>query len=196
MLAGTIRSCLSGSVSRSRRRCDHENIVASLLPTFLPCENRRFTQTGFTQDTCREIDLFVIVIGIGLGCAKGGAESAGREYYERLCMRAVNQCIGRAIRHKDDYAAIVLLDQRYARPRVMSQLPKWITGQPQPTTRNGAPAGAGAGAAAAGAHDTAVGGGCGGSGRVVVAEQYGVAQRELCKFFRAREQAQPQPQLQ
>jgi hypothetical protein len=82
---------LSGSVSRSRRRCDHENIVASLLPTFLPCENRRFTQTGFTQDTCREIDLFVIVIGIGLGCAKGGAESAGREYYERLCMRAVNQ---------------------------------------------------------------------------------------------------------
>jgi hypothetical protein len=26
-----------------------------------------------------------------LGCAKGGAESAGREYYERLCMRAVNQ---------------------------------------------------------------------------------------------------------
>ena len=29
----------------------------------------------------------------------GGVEEAGREYYDRLCMRAVNQCIGRAIRY-------------------------------------------------------------------------------------------------
>ena len=34
--------------------------------------------------------LFLGLVGL-LGCAKGGAESAGREYYERLCMRAVNQ---------------------------------------------------------------------------------------------------------
>ncbi|CAO3701534.1 unnamed protein product [Rhizopus stolonifer] len=50
----------------------------------------------------------------------------GVEYYENLCMRGVNQSIGRAIRHKGDYATIVLLDQRYATDRIQKKLPKWI----------------------------------------------------------------------
>lgn len=41
-------------------------------------------------------------------------------------MRGVNQSIGRAIRHKGDYATIVLLDQRYATDRIRKKLPKWI----------------------------------------------------------------------
>ena len=51
---------------------------------------------------------------------------AGREYYTNLCMKAVNQSIGRAIRHKGDYAAMLLLDGRYAKPDVRGRLPKWI----------------------------------------------------------------------
>ncbi|KAG0203919.1 DEAD H (Asp-Glu-Ala-Asp His) box helicase 11 [Mortierella sp. NVP41] len=52
--------------------------------------------------------------------------TAGSEYYENLCMRAVNQSIGRAIRHQGDYAVIVLMDRRYGVPRIRKKLPGWI----------------------------------------------------------------------
>ncbi|KAI8602659.1 helicase C-terminal domain-containing protein [Dissophora ornata] len=52
--------------------------------------------------------------------------TAGSEYYENLCMRAVNQSIGRAIRHQGDYAVIVLMDKRYGAPRIRKKLPGWI----------------------------------------------------------------------
>ena len=45
---------------------------------------------------------------------KPGVKSRGRAYYEALCMRAVNQSVGRAIRHVADFAAIVFVDGRYA----------------------------------------------------------------------------------
>lgn len=57
---------------------------------------------------------------------KTTAKAAGREFYENACMRAVNQCIGRAIRHQNDYAAIVLMDRRYELPRIQGKLPAWI----------------------------------------------------------------------
>jgi chromosome transmission fidelity protein 1 len=51
---------------------------------------------------------------------------ASREHAENLCMRAVNQAIGRAIRHKGDWASILLFDGRYAQQRVRGKLPGWI----------------------------------------------------------------------
>lgn len=57
----------------------------------------------------------------------------GKDYYENLCMKAVNQSIGRAIRHINDYAAILLVDTRYATDsskrnssHPTNKLPKWI----------------------------------------------------------------------
>ena len=53
-------------------------------------------------------------------------KEASREFSENACMRAVNQSIGRAIRHKDDYASILLLDKRYTGERIEGKLPGWI----------------------------------------------------------------------
>lgn len=58
--------------------------------------------------------------------AETAAKAAGRDFFENSCMRAVNQCIGRAIRHRNDYAAIVLIDRRYETQRVQGKLPAWI----------------------------------------------------------------------
>ncbi|CAJ0961772.1 unnamed protein product, partial [Ranitomeya imitator] len=54
--------------------------------------------------------------------------SAGKTLIENLCMKAVNQSIGRAIRHRGDFASIVLLDHRYSRPTILGKLPQWIRG--------------------------------------------------------------------
>ncbi|KAI2464854.1 DNA repair helicase [Annulohypoxylon bovei var. microspora] len=56
------------------------------------------------------------------------AKQAARDFYENACMRAVNQSIGRAIRHRNDYAAIVLIDRRFGTDRIKGKLPSWIRG--------------------------------------------------------------------
>ncbi|KAF2205065.1 ATP-dependent RNA helicase-like protein chl1 [Delitschia confertaspora ATCC 74209] len=56
----------------------------------------------------------------------GDGKAAAREFYENACMRAVNQCVGRAIRHRADYAAILMVDRRYSGQRIQAKLPRWI----------------------------------------------------------------------
>ncbi|KAM6936926.1 ATP-dependent DNA helicase DDX11 [Xenentodon cancila] len=56
----------------------------------------------------------------------GQGRSPGQALVENLCMKAVNQSIGRAIRHRSDYSSIVLCDRRYSRPATLSKLPTWI----------------------------------------------------------------------
>lgn len=47
-------------------------------------------------------------------------------FYEGLCMKAVNQSIGRAVRHINDYATILLLDERYDRLNTKNAFPDFI----------------------------------------------------------------------
>ncbi|XP_054844360.1 ATP-dependent DNA helicase DDX11 [Eublepharis macularius] len=62
---------------------------------------------------------------------KIAGQAPGRMLIENLCMKAVNQSIGRAIRHQKDFASIVLLDHRYARPAIFTKLPQWIRSSTQ-----------------------------------------------------------------
>eukprot|EP00347_Sterkiella_histriomuscorum_P014288 403361448 len=50
----------------------------------------------------------------------------GSDFYENLCMKTLNQSIGRAIRHINDYACIILVDQRFSNKNIQNKLPKWI----------------------------------------------------------------------
>ena len=54
------------------------------------------------------------------------AKDEARTFYENACMRAVNQSVGRAIRHREDYAAIVMIDKRFGSERIRGKLPGWI----------------------------------------------------------------------
>jgi chromosome transmission fidelity protein 1 len=60
--------------------------------------------------------------------AAAASKQSARDFYENACMRAVNQSIGRAIRHRNDYAAIVLVDRRFSTERIKGKLPEWIRG--------------------------------------------------------------------
>jgi chromosome transmission fidelity protein 1 len=51
---------------------------------------------------------------------------AGKKLYEAMCMKSVNQSIGRSIRHVNDYATILLVDRRFTQDSVVAQLPAWI----------------------------------------------------------------------
>ncbi|KOS22170.1 ATP-dependent RNA helicase chl1 [Escovopsis weberi] len=64
--------------------------------------------------------------GLGREEATARGKSTARDFYENACMRAVNQSIGRAIRHRGDYAAIVLIDKRYGTDKIRGKLPGWI----------------------------------------------------------------------
>lgn len=73
---------------------------------------------------------------MGNGNAKGlrreeiskQANHAANEYYQNTCMRAVNQSVGRAIRHRGDWAGILMVDERYRREGIRAKLAGWIRG--------------------------------------------------------------------
>ncbi|KAM6163903.1 LOW QUALITY PROTEIN: regulator of telomere elongation helicase 1 [Rhynchocyon petersi] len=51
---------------------------------------------------------------------------SGQEWYRQQASRAVNQAIGRVIRHRQDFGAVFLCDHRFAHADARAQLPSWI----------------------------------------------------------------------
>ncbi len=52
---------------------------------------------------------------------------SGQSYYESRCLKAINQSIGRAVRHINDWSAIILMDCRYSEGRIRSGLSAWVS---------------------------------------------------------------------
>ncbi|KAI5180834.1 chromosome transmission fidelity protein 1, partial [Pancytospora epiphaga] len=78
---------------------------------------------NFSDDLCR----LVIVVGVPFPTNNLEFEERckyNKDYAVQSAMNVVNQSIGRALRHKDDYAAIVLLDMRYC--SLKTHLSQWI----------------------------------------------------------------------
>ncbi|KFK44187.1 hypothetical protein AALP_AA1G226000 [Arabis alpina] len=50
----------------------------------------------------------------------------GSDWYCQQAYRALNQAAGRCIRHRFDYGAIILLDERYKEPRNRASISKWL----------------------------------------------------------------------
>ena len=50
----------------------------------------------------------------------------GAEWYNLEAFRALNQAIGRVIRHKTDFGAVLLLDKRFGNEGNASKLPTWL----------------------------------------------------------------------
>ncbi|CAB4309336.1 unnamed protein product [Prunus armeniaca] len=51
---------------------------------------------------------------------------SGNEWYCHQAFRAVNQAAGRCIRHRFDYGAVILLDERYREERNTAYVSKWL----------------------------------------------------------------------
>ncbi|KAF7994684.1 hypothetical protein HCN44_004156 [Aphidius gifuensis] len=51
----------------------------------------------------------------------------GQDWYTVTAYRALNQALGRCIRHREDWGAIIMIDSRFMYEKNQSYLPRWIT---------------------------------------------------------------------
>ncbi|KAF0701694.1 Aste57867_7890 [Aphanomyces stellatus] len=58
--------------------------------------------------------------------APGEMKLGGNQWYVQQASRAVNQAVGRVIRHRHDYGAIILLDERFSYGQQKGTLSKWL----------------------------------------------------------------------
>lgn len=51
---------------------------------------------------------------------------SGSDWYSIQAFRALNQALGRCIRHKNDWGAVLVVDERFVSNATVSNLPKWV----------------------------------------------------------------------
>ncbi len=104
---------------------------------FAVCRGKISEGIDFSDDAARA----VVVVGVPFPCScdkrislkeeyldrhNQALQINGKAWYTQEAMKAVNQTIGRVIRHIYDYGAIVLVDQRYSSDWLRRNLSRWI----------------------------------------------------------------------
>eukprot|EP00435_Cladocopium_sp_Y103_P062667 s753_g24.t1 len=104
------------------------------------CRGKLCEGIDFTDKQCR----MVVMVGIPYPAKNDlrvilkqdflnlQAQGQGQCWYHREAMRAVNQTLGRVIRHRKDYGAVILCDARFSRS--LSGLSSWLRPQVCPMT--------------------------------------------------------------
>jgi hypothetical protein len=54
---------------------------------------------------------------------------SGEAWYAQQAFRALNQALGRCIRHRHDYGTLLLVDSRFTDDQKLSKLPQWLRGR-------------------------------------------------------------------
>ena len=112
-----------------------EEVAKSGAFLFIIMKGRFSEGINFADDLCR----CLVVIGIPYLPAKDPSivekmgfieeersKSEASEWYARQSFRPLNQTIGRAIRNRNDYSIILLVDQRYLREDNQVHLSEWF----------------------------------------------------------------------
>jgi len=82
---------------------------------------------------CSQESLSVIVVGIPFAPFDENRKQVYKnrsfsyeDWYRKDAITAVNQSIGRAFRHENDFGSVILLDERYENKEIINLLPSWI----------------------------------------------------------------------
>eukprot|EP01022_Parablepharisma_sp_SALTPOND_P034715 TRINITY_DN926_c8_g1_i1.p2 TRINITY_DN926_c8_g1~~TRINITY_DN926_c8_g1_i1.p2 ORF type:complete len:1015 (-),score=128.69 TRINITY_DN926_c8_g1_i1:3623-6667(-) len=134
-----------GAAANQKTLCSYRHVISKGKGAVLysVCRGKISEGLDFSDEAARA----VIVVGIPFPAQTDKRVVLKKEYLDRKAaelkmnggiwytqeaIRAVNQAIGRVIRHINDYGAIILVDQRYAIERMSGMLSKWLREIPCP----------------------------------------------------------------
>lgn len=141
-LAGRIKDAIAepkdgGMAEFERQMASYKCRIAQKRPAIFLCVYRGKAAEGI--DFKDEYARAVVAVGIPYPSIKDPQIGLKKEYndrnggyngklwYEAQAFRAVNQALGRAVRHSKDWGCVFLVDSRYSDRRYQSSLPSWVS---------------------------------------------------------------------
>ncbi|KAJ7532665.1 hypothetical protein O6H91_13G014200 [Diphasiastrum complanatum] len=141
-IAGISQKTKTSKLAKGTRSINNDNLASRRGQTgaaFLAvCRGKVSEGIDFSDENAR----VVIVVGIPFPNVKDIQVSLKKEYNNRnkisknllggdqwychQAFRALNQAVGRCIRHRNDFGAIILLDERFKQSNYLEYMSKWL----------------------------------------------------------------------